>query len=99
VVHQLLGGKDKYNTIMTVMLRLANKKALARERVGLQYQYWLLSQSQKAPSFFEGIKRKIFGVRPVELFSYLIDSESDLSDEELLEMEKILEKAKQKRNR
>ena len=33
-VHTLLGEQNKYNTIMTVMLRLAEKKTLARERVG-----------------------------------------------------------------
>ncbi len=41
-VHKALGGDDNYNTVMTVMSRLAEKKQLARERIGLQYEYWLL---------------------------------------------------------
>ena len=93
-VHRLLGGKDKYTTIMTVMFRLANKKALARERVGSHYEYW---QIPKNSSFFEKIKKKLFGVKPRELIACLIDSGNEISDEELLEMEKMLAAAREKR--
>ncbi len=95
-VHTILGGENKYTTIMTVMLRLTQKKVLAREKIGAHYEYWLLSPPR---TFMEGIKRKLFGVKPVELISYLIESENEISDEELLEMEQMLEKAKQKRRK
>lgn len=96
-VHKILGEKDNYNTIMTVMLRLSQKKILARERVGLQYEYWLLSSEDKVPSFFEQLKQKIFGIKTTELISYLIESNEKMSDEEFVELEKLIEKAKRDR--
>ena len=97
-VHQRLGGTDKYNTIMTVMLRLAEKKELGRERMGLQYEYWILpSESRTAPSTLEQFKKKLFGVKTTAVVSYLIESANDISDEDLLEMENLIKAAKEKR--
>lgn len=96
-VHKILGEKDNYNTIMTVMLRLSKKKILARERVGLQYEYWLLPSEEKVPSFFEQLKQKVFGIKTTELISYLIESNEEMSDEEFAEVEKLIEKAKKDR--
>ncbi len=96
-IHKILGNNDKYNTVMTVMFRLTEKKFLARERIGLQYQYWLLSQPDKIPSFLQQVKKKVFGFKTSELISYLIDSAEDISDEDIVEMEKMVEKFKQKR--
>jgi predicted transcriptional regulator len=93
-VHKALGGDDNYNTIMTVMSRLATKKILARERVGLQYEYWLVKPSQESFSFLDKIKHKFFGMNTTALVSHLIESADDLSDEDLKEMEKILQKRK-----
>jgi predicted transcriptional regulator len=92
-VHQILGEDNKYNTIMTVMLRLSEKDVLARERVGAHYEYWLLPAKAKIPSFMEKFKKKVFGLKPTEMVSYLIESE-DITDEEIAEMEQMLEKAK-----
>lgn len=97
-VRELLGSQDKYTTIMTVMLRLAQKGTLVRDRMGAHYEYWLATPS-KVPSFIEQIKKKIFGVKPIELISYLIDSPNEISDDDLLEMEKMLEIAKIKRKK
>lgn len=97
-VHRILGGKGSYNTIMTVMNRLVEKKQLARERHGLQYEYWLLPQAKPA-SLFEKIKEKFIGVNTSDLVSYLIEADEDLTEEELAAMEKILQKAKQKRKK
>lgn len=98
-VHKILGEKDNYNTIMTVMLRLSEKGVLAREKVGIHYEYWLLSSKEKVPSFFEQLKQKIFGVKTTELISYLIESTDRISDEEFSEIEKLIEKAKKERKR
>lgn len=95
-VHQIL-SQDKYNTIMTVMARLAEKKILKRDKVGLQYEYWLVPSTEKAHSFIDQFKKKLFGIKTTEMVSYLIESDSDLSDEELNEMEKMLEKARAQR--
>jgi predicted transcriptional regulator len=95
-VHALLGEPNKYNTIMTVMLRLAGKKILAREKIGIHYEYWLLSLQSNVPTFIEQLKKKIFGVSTKEMISYLIEAE-DISKEDFEEMEKMIEKAKAKR--
>jgi len=92
-VHQALGGKDNYNTVMTVMSRLTEKKQLARERVGLQYEYWLQNPTESL-SFLKKIKQKFSGVKTLTLVSHLIESAEDLSHEDLIEMEKILQKIK-----
>ncbi len=95
-VHRALGGDDNYNTVMTVMSRLAEKKKLARERIGLQYEYWLLKPSESF-SFLDKIKQKFSGVKTTALVSHLIESAHDLSDEDLAEMEKILQKRRDSR--
>ena len=82
---------------MTVMLRLSEKKILAREKMGIHYEYWLLSSKEKVPSFFEQLKQKIFGIKTTELISYLIDSGEEMSDEEFSEIETLIEKAKKER--
>ncbi len=91
-VHQTLGGQDNYNTVMTVMTRLVEKKQLARERVGLQYEYWVLSS--KNSSFLNGLKQKFFGAKTSSLVTHLIETANDLSDEELSEMEKLVQKVR-----
>lgn len=95
-VHKALGGNDNYNTVMTVMSRLAEKKKLARERIGLQYEYWLLKPSESF-SFLDKIKQKFSGMKTTALVSHLIESAEDLSDEDLVEMEKILQKIRDSR--
>lgn len=97
-VHRALGGTDNYNTIMTVMNRLTEKKQLFRERNGLQYEYWIVQQSQ-TPSFFAKLKEKFFGVKTSAMVSYLIDSAQDLTNEDIQEMEKALERAKREKKK
>ena len=82
-VHQMLGGKNSYNTIMTVMFRLFEKGQLGREKKGLQYEYWNLSTL----SSFVGMKTSV-------LVNHLIETADDLSEEDLQEMEKLLQKAR-----
>lgn len=98
-VHKIVGQQNSYNTIMTVMLRLSNKKILAREKVGSSYEYWLLTSSEKIPSFIEQLKQKVFGIKTSELVSYLLDAADEISDEELAEMEKLVAKAQKKRQK
>jgi predicted transcriptional regulator len=95
-VHRALGGNDNYNTVMTVMSRLAEKKQLARERIGLQYEYWLLKPSESF-SFLNKIKQKFSGMKTTMLVSHLIESAEDISDEDLEEMQNIIQKLKDSR--
>lgn len=93
-VNKKLGEQNNYNTIMTVMLRLCNKKILAREKINSYYEYWLLSSYEKIPSFIEQLKQKVFGIKTSELMSYLLETSEDITDEEIVEMERLVEKAK-----
>jgi predicted transcriptional regulator len=92
-VHRCLGGHDNYNSVMTVMSRLAEKKKLGRERVGLQYEYWNLAPTNSA-TFLDKLKQTFFGVKTSTLVSHLIESADDLTDNDLDEMEKMILKAK-----
>ncbi len=87
-VVSLLGGSDKYTTIMTVMNRMVEKGVLKRERNGLQYQYWTTSSS---PSFFERLKGKFFDGNSASLAAYLIES-GDISEDELSSLETLIKK-------
>lgn len=96
-VHKMLGGIDNYNTIMTVMYRLSQKRILERERSGAYYEYWLASSEKKQLSFFDQIKQRLFGVGMKDLISYLVESRSDISNEDLIEIEELIKNAKTKR--
>ena len=76
-IHRLLGGLDNYNTVMTVMSRLAEKKQLGREKMGLHYEYWLLP-SANVPSLLDKLKQKFLEVKTTVLVSHLIESADDL---------------------
>lgn len=97
-VLKMLGGQDKYTTIMTVMSRLVEKHELRRERTGLQYLYSMNPSKKSAPSsLLERLKQKIFGGKSASMISYLIESGDDLTDEELAEMEKLIHEVKKGR--
>lgn len=91
-----LGGQDNYNTIMTVMNRLAEKGRLGRERHGLQCQYWMIEE-KKPPSILERFKEKLFGMKTSAMVSYLLESAEDLTDEDFVKMEKMLHQAKERK--
>lgn len=93
-VHQALGGMDNYNTVMTVMSRLAEKKLLGRERVGLQYEYWSLNNTDSA-SILNKLKHRFLGIKTSVLVSHLMESAEDLTDEDLLEMQQMLQKMRE----
>lgn len=93
-VHFELGGHDNYNTVMTVMSRLAEKKQLGREKMGLHYKYWILSHSF---SFLKTLKQKFFGMKTSVLVNHLIETADDLTEIDLLEIEKLIEKARGKK--
>ena len=95
-VHVQLGEKDKYTTIMTVMNRLVEKKRLQRERKGLQFYYWLNQEESQMTSLMQQFKNKIMGLNTAKIVSHLIDTSSDMTDEELGEIEKLIKEAKKK---
>lgn len=95
-VLQTLGDDDKYTTVMTVMNRLVTKGELYREKEGHSYLYSLQMHKPRF-SLLERWKQKIFGGKSALMISYLIESSQDISQEELLEIEKLIEQAKQKK--
>ncbi len=92
-VVRALGNQDNYNTVMTVMNRLAEKGQIGRERCGLQCQYWILEKS-KPVSLLDRFKEKLFGMKTSAMVSYLLESAEDLTDEDFSRMEKMLQEAK-----
>ncbi|MCC5832348.1 MAG: BlaI/MecI/CopY family transcriptional regulator [Chlamydiales bacterium] len=93
-MQQALGDKDKYTTVMTVMGRLVKKKLLTRDRVGNRYEYWLVKSDEN--SLFERFKSRLFGLKTVDMVSYLIDEAEDLSSEDLEKVEKMIQNAKKR---
>ena len=95
-VQKLLGNKDQYTTIMTVMVRLTEKGKLKREKEGRQYFYRLAPKSSKK-SVLQGLKHRLLGVRPVQLVAHLLESSDALTDEEIEDLENLIREAKRKR--
>ncbi|MES2121323.1 MAG: BlaI/MecI/CopY family transcriptional regulator [Chlamydiota bacterium] len=91
-IHKALGEKNSYNTVMTVMSRLFEKKHLARAKVGLHYEYWTVDTAES--SFLNRLKQRFLGIKTSVLVSHLIESAEDLTDEDLVEMEKLVQKAR-----
>lgn len=95
-VLESLGKKDKYTTIMTVMNRLVAKGELQRERAGQSYRYSAQTQKPRF-SLFEKWRQKIFGGDSALMISYLLESGKDITQDELLQIEQLIEQAKRKR--
>lgn len=92
-VYASLGSEGSYTTIMTVMSRMADKGELMREKEGKQYFYWIESSNQ-APSknILQRIQDKIFGGKSTAMVSYLLEADQEISDQELAEIEKLIQK-------
>ena len=92
-VYKNLGSEGGYTTIMTVMGRMADKGELAREKAGKQYVYWTASQNESpSKNALKRIQDKIFGGKGASLVSYLLEVDEDISDKELEELEKLIQK-------
>lgn len=92
-VYEALGNEGSYTTIMTVMSRLAEKGELIREKEGKQYVYWMASTHESSSkNILKRIQDKIFGGKKLALVSYLIENEQTISDRELDEIEKLIQK-------
>lgn len=98
-VLQLLGGDNRYTTIMTVMNRLVEKGELAREKKGRQYEYCVVEEKiQQSFSLLERLKEKIFGGQSLAMISYLLESSEDISDDHLAEIERTIKNAREAKN-
>lgn len=99
-VYEKLGSEGSYTTIMTVMSRLADKGELMREKEGKQYIYWMASQNEaSSKSILKRIQDKIFAGKPTAMVSYLLDADNEMSDQDLEEIEKLIQKRRLEKNR
>ena len=80
---------------MTVMNRLVAKGELHRERNGQSYRYSIQAQKPRF-TLFEKWKQKIFGGNSALMISYLLESGDDITDEDLLQIEQLIDQAKRK---
>lgn len=95
-IYEGLGQTVGYTTVMTVMTRLAEKGDLERRKEGRYYLYWI-PQTSKTSSLglIERLKQRLFGGRSFAMIRYLIDSGEDLTEQDLEEMKKLVQQAKQ----
>lgn len=99
-VYEKLGSEGGYTTIMTVMSRMADKGELMREKEGKQYTYWVDSQNESpSKNILKRIQDKIFAGKPTAMVSYLLDGESEISDQDLEEIEKLIQKRRSEKKR
>ena len=92
-VYEKLGSEGSYTTVMTVMSRMADKGELMREKDGKHYIYWIVSQNKSSSkTILKRIQDKIFGGKPSAMVSYLLDADSEISDKDLEEIEKLIQK-------
>lgn len=92
-VYESLGSEGGYTTIMTVMSRMADKGELMREKEGRQYIYWMASKNESSSkNILKRIQDKIFGGKPTAMVSYLLEADSEISDQDLEEIEKLIQK-------
>lgn len=97
-VFEALGSRGSYTTIMTVMSRLAEKGDLDREKAGRHYEYWIPGNTKNRQGVLRRLKERVFGGCLVNFVSCLIDSEDELSEKELEELQKLVEEKKRKRS-
>jgi len=97
-VMQKLAGENKYTTIMTVMNRLTEKKILSRRKMGLHFNYTVISSATKTPSLIQQFMKKLFGLNTVNLVSHLIDASSELTEAELNELSLLIDIKKKEKN-
>ncbi|MDP1609014.1 MAG: BlaI/MecI/CopY family transcriptional regulator [Chlamydiales bacterium] len=97
-VHTFLGGQSSYTTIMTVMSRMADKGELMRKKEGKKYCYWI-EPTNEIPSknILKRIRDKIFSGKSTALVSYLLKTDKNVSDQELIEIETLIQDLKKKK--
>ena len=90
-----LENTRKYTPIMTVMNRMVEKKELLREKQGAYFVYWVNeAHTKKMPQMLAQIKQNLFQGKTQAMVSHLLESDSNITKNELLELEKIINKMK-----
>jgi len=71
---------------------MAKKGAFKREKEEKQYIYWMATPHPSLDHLLSRIKNKIFDGKSLTLVTYLIENDSEFSEEDLKEIEKLIEK-------
>ncbi|MFZ5639517.1 MAG: BlaI/MecI/CopY family transcriptional regulator [Bacillota bacterium] len=83
-----------YNTVMTVMTRLAQKGVLKRQKDGRAYVYFpKTTKNEVGKGMLQYVIDKIFGGSRAPVISQLLD-ETELSEEELNVLKRLVEQKK-----
>ncbi|MHB9095204.1 MAG: BlaI/MecI/CopY family transcriptional regulator [Eubacteriales bacterium] len=83
-----------YNTVMTVMTRLAQKGILRRQKEGRAFLYFpTTSKSEVAKGMLQYVIDKIFGGSRAPVFSQLLEDTS-ISKEDLKYLEELVKEKK-----
>jgi predicted transcriptional regulator len=80
-----------YTTLMTTLSRLYEKNELSRKKMKRSYVYFI-KEKKKTISFIERIKKSLFRGKSAPLIQYLIESSNDVTEQELKEIQKLIEK-------
>lgn len=86
-------GRDlAYTTVMTVLVRLYQKDMVQRRKEGRQFLYSpAKSKNRSALKIFEKVKNSLFRAEKLSPILALLDSEEDLSHEELQELKRAVD--------
>jgi len=96
-VQEVLGGADRYTTVMTVLSRLVEKRKLIREKQGRQYVYRLETKEDLSKGGLLGIlKKQVFGGSSASMIAYLLQSSTDMSDDEIDQLQELIDNTKRK---
>jgi predicted transcriptional regulator len=81
-----------YTTVMTVLVRLHQKGYLEREKEGRQF-FYRLTQGKRSSSqkLFERVKRSLFRNQRLEPILTLLDSDHDLTVNELKDLRRAVD--------
>ena len=97
-VHERLGKENSYTTIMTVMSRMAEKGLLDRYKDGRRFVYSIAKGSEEQSwSVLKRIKNTVFSGKRVKMIAALFDSDEEINEEELKELEQMILKARSKK--
>jgi BlaI family transcriptional regulator, penicillinase repressor len=100
VLAALPDGKQRaYTTVLTVMQNMEKKGLVTRSRQGSAHLYAAIeSQKQTLGPLLRGLLQNVFGGRVSTVMQHLLE-ESDVSDEELLEIGRLIDQRKKSQSK
>lgn len=94
------GHELAYTTVMTVLVRLHGKGLAQRRKEGRLFLYSAAKRKDSTPhKIFERVKNSLFKAERLAPIMSLLDSDDDLSKEELQELKKAVEARLQRMKR